>query len=327
MHTKLRRPAGSSLAQICCGLGIMLAMAGYAAERVELEAHPVSMNAEFGLLMARLGEGRLHQVDATLIEVPPGGQLPAGRHLAEEIIYIVSGEGYTDMWIDGAEKVRYHWQGGDLLSPSLNTWHQHVNTSDSMPARYVAISTRPITLNLFPDPEFVTSSDFVFEERWQQGITQEPEYTPEGGFESSEVVRMRVGHMLPDIDDRKLRQRRQGAWGITILPEGDLAGNHVLEMEVREKDGEEFTDEQAHLHHHPWEVVYIVLDGAGYSNIREPGGELGKLEWEAGDLFIVEANESHDNRARPGMRTRYLQVKAAGYFRGVGNVGGIVVED
>jgi hypothetical protein len=51
-----------------------------------------------------------------------------------------------------------------------------------------------------------------------------------------------------------------------------------------------------------------------------------RVNWQEGDLFIVEANEYHDNRARPQTRTRYLQVKAAGYFRGVGNVGGIVVE-
>lgn len=297
------------------------------ADIIGLKNYPVRLDDELGVSMARLGEGRLHQVDATLIELPPGGQLTPQRHLAEEIIYVVSGKGYTDMWIRDGEKERYTWQAGDLLSPSLNTWHQHFNASEREPARYIAISSAPITHNIFPQQEFLTSSDFVFEDRWQQGITQQPEYTPVGGFETSEVVRMRVGHLLPDIDDRKLRQRRQGAWGITILPEGDLAGNHVLEMEVREKDGEEFTDEQAHLHHHPWEVVYIVLDGAGYSNMRRKGEELRRVEWQEGDMFIAEANEFHDNRSQPNTRTRYLQVKAAGYFRGVGDVGGIVVED
>ncbi len=294
---------------------------------IRIADYPLSKDANLEVATARLGEGLLQQVDATLIELPPGGQLPPMRHLAEEIIYIVSGQGYTDMWISAEEKRRYEWQSGDLLSPSLNTWHQHFNASSEEPARYLAISSSPLTRNLFPEAAFLASSEFAFAERWEQGITQQPEYTPEGGFESSEVVRMRVGHVLPDIDDRKLRQRRQGAWGITILPEGDLAGNHVLEMEVREKDGEEFTDEQAHLHRHPWEVVYVALDGAGYSNVRRKGEDLRRIEWQAGDLFIVGANEAHDNRARPNTRTRYLQVKAAGYFRGIGDVGGIVVVD
>jgi quercetin dioxygenase-like cupin family protein len=292
-----------------------------------LADYPLILDEELGVSTAQIGVGRLHQVDATLIEIPPGGQSPAHRHLAEEIIYIVSGGGHTNMWVGTEDSThRYDWDAGDLLSPSLNTWHQHFNSSVDVAARYLSITTAPITQNIFPGHDFLSSSDFVFTERWEQGISQQPEYTPEGGFESSYVVRMLVGHQLPDLPDRKLKQRRQGAWGITIAPEGDLAGNRVLEMEVREKDGEEFTDEQAHLHHHPWEVIYVVLDGKGYSNMRREGEALRRVNWQEGDLFIVEANEYHDNRAQPNARTRYLQVKGAGYFHGVGNVGGIVLE-
>jgi quercetin dioxygenase-like cupin family protein len=294
---------------------------------VRLADYPLILDEELGLSTAKIGVGHLHQIDATLIEIPPGGRSPAHRHLAEEIIYVVSGTGHSNMWVGTEENThRYDWDAGDLLSPSLNTWHQHFNSSTHVAARYLSITTAPITQNIFPGLDFLSSSDFVFTERWQQGITQQPEYTPEGGFESSYVVRMLVGHQLPDLPDRKLKQRRQGAWGITIAPDGDLAGNRVLEMEVREKDGEEFTDEQAHLHHHPWEVIYVVLDGKGYSNMRREGEALRRVNWEEGDLFIVEANEYHDNRAQPNARTRYLQVKGAGYFHGVGDVGGIVLE-
>ncbi|MDH3547569.1 MAG: cupin domain-containing protein, partial [Gammaproteobacteria bacterium] len=250
------------------------------------------------------------------------------RHLAEEIIYIISGAGHTNLWVPSEDKVhRYDWQAGDLLSPSLNAWHQHFNASADNAVRFISITTTPIINNFFHDSDFIASSDFVFAERWEHATTQQPVYTPEGGFETSEVVRMRVGHLLPDLPDRKLRQRRKGAWGITILPEGDLAGNHVLEMEVREKDGEEFTDAEAHLHRHPWEVVYIVLDGQGFSYMQRKGESLRKVNWQEGDLFIAEANEYHDNRSAPNTRTRYLQVKAAGYFRGVGDVGGIVLKE
>ena len=223
------------------------------------------------------------------------------------------------------KKEQYNWKAGDLISPSLNTWHQHINTSDS-PARYVSFTTTPVSLNLYHNKQFINNSDFVFEDRWQYGISQKPEYTPEGGFESSTVVRMRVGHMLPNIVSRELKQRRKGAYGITILPEGDLAGNRLLEMEVREKIGGQFTDSEAHMHRHPWEVAYIVLDGAGYSNLQRTGESKRVLNWKKGDMYIIEANEYHDNRPREDMTTRYLQVKVSGYFHEVGNVGGIVIE-
>jgi quercetin dioxygenase-like cupin family protein len=292
-----------------------------ASEAIKLAQYPVKPDKEFGASIARIGEGRLHQLDATLVEIPPGGQLAPHRHLAEEIMYIVAGKGQTLMWNrEGGKKELYEWKAGDLLSPSLNAWHQHVNTSDT-PARYISFTTSPVALNLFHDPAFLSSSEFIFEDRWQQGITQKPEYTPEGGFESSTVVRMRVGHLLPDIVGRELRQRRKGAWGITITPEGDLAGNHLLEMEVREKKAGEFTDDEAHMHRHPWEVAYVVLDGAGYSNLQREGEPKRVLNWQKGDMYIVEANEFHDNRPKDSATTRYLQVKVSGYFHGVGNVG------
>jgi quercetin dioxygenase-like cupin family protein len=158
---------------------------------------------------AKLGVGRLQQIDATLIEIPAGGKSKPHQHLAEEIIYVVSGTGYTNMWVHSEDaQHRYDWDAGDLLSPSLNSWHQHFNPSADTAARYLSITTAPITQNIFPGLDFLSSSDFVFTERWEQGITQQPEYTPEGGFESSMVVRMRVGHQLPDLPDRPLKQRR-----------------------------------------------------------------------------------------------------------------------
>jgi quercetin dioxygenase-like cupin family protein len=295
-------------------------------ERIRLADYPVKQDNNYGAAIARIGAGRLHQLDATLVEIPPGGQLPPHRHLAEEIIYFVSGTGHTLMWNkQGGKKEQYNWKAGDLISPSLNSWHQHINTSDS-PARYVSFTTTPVSLNLYHNMQFINNSDFVFEDRWQYAIKQKPEYTPEGGFESSTVVRMRVGHMLPNIVSRELRQRRKGTYGITILPEGDLAGNRLLEMEVREKIGGQFTDSEAHMHRHPWEVAYIVLDGAGYTNLQRTGESKRVLNWQKGDMYIIEANEYHDNRPREDMTTRYLQVKVSGYFHDVGNVGGIVIE-
>lgn len=286
-------------------------------ETIRLNQYPLKQDKELGASIARIGEGRLHQIDATLIEIPPGGQLQPHRHLTEEIIYIISGKGHTMMWNrEGGKKERYEWTAGDLLSPSLNAWHQHTNTSDS-PARYISFTTTPVALNLYHDPAFLASSDFIFEDRWQQGITQKPEYRPEGSDGYADG-RMTVGHLLPNIVGRQLHNMRQGAWGITIRPEGDLVGNRLLEMEVREKKGD---DPEAHMHRHPWEVAYIVLEGMGYSNLQREGEPMRVLNWQKGDLYIVEANEFHVNRPQEDATTRYLQVKVAGYFHGVGNVG------
>ena len=57
-------------------------------EAFHLKQHSVEFDEELGAATARIDEGRLHQIDATLVEIPPGGKLPAHRHLAEEMIYM-----------------------------------------------------------------------------------------------------------------------------------------------------------------------------------------------------------------------------------------------
>ena len=284
-------------------------------ETFRLKQYPVTFNSDLGAATANLGEGRLQQIDATLVEIPPGGKLPAHRHLAEEMIYIVSGKGYSLMWNRSeGKKERYEWTEGDLLSPSLNAWHQHFNGSSDAPARYLSLTTSPLTENIFQNGSFLSSTDFRFESRWEKAVGQNPEYVG-NATEGSQTVRMNVGQLLPNLRNREMKDRGIGMSGITILPEGDMAGNQLLEMEVREYTS---ADAVGHYHRHLWEVVYFVLKGEGYSVLQREGEPERQIEWSEGDMFIVEANEYHDHRPRGGAGASRLQVKASGYFRRVG---------
>jgi quercetin dioxygenase-like cupin family protein len=310
-------------------IGALLAVAGYILlaggppvvaqqarnpELIRLKEHPLQQNQALGARAARLGEGRFHQVDVTVIEIPPDGSLPAHRHLAEEMIYIVSGSGYTMMWPrPEVRKERYEWKEGDLLSPSLNTWHQHFNGSATAPARYLSITTAPLTQNLFHNSAFLSASDFLFEDRWNRAVAQQPQYTPENTTGPTNV-RMKAGHLLPNLRGREMLRRSRDQLGITILPEGDMAANELLEMEVREFTAADGTTPQ---HRHVWETVYYVLKGDGYATLQKEGQPERRLDWTEGDLFLVEANEYHNHRPR-GIGGRFLQIKASGYFERVG---------
>ena len=300
---------------LVCSLDTAQAQTQSGPETIRLKDYPVEFDQELGVGISKLGEGRMHQVEVTLVEIPPGLQLPPQRHLAEEMIYVVSGQGYTLMWDrPGGKKERYEWKEGDLMSPTLNVWRQHFNPSPSQPARYLSVSTAPLTGKMFRNPGFVNSVDFSFDQRWKDSVAQAEARYIEGG-EGSASVRMKVGHLLPDLRNRFLKDRGAGMLGITIRPEeGDMANNSLLEMEVREFTRPESTSPQ---HRHVWETVYFILKGEGYATLQKEGGPDRTIDWAEGDLFLVEANEYHNHRAR-GPGGRFLQIKASGYFRDVG---------
>jgi quercetin dioxygenase-like cupin family protein len=290
-------------------------------EIIKLATYPVNLDPELGVLTADLGAGKLHQSDLTLVEIPPGGRTPPDRHLAEEVIYIVSGEGYTSMWMrDGDKPQRYEWKAGDLLSPSLYAWHQHFNTSTDTPARYISMTSTPLTRNLFHNEEFVTASGFMFEDRWQIGVTRQPAY------KRPDNIDMVAGHFLPDLPGRKL-QGKEGSLGITIRTTGDMAGNRILQTLVREYQGD---DPLLPLdgHTHPWEVAYLALEGEGTTLLKNGDKPARLVNWEKGDLYIVEANEYHDNGGRVGTvpkppYPRLMQMRPSGYFFGLGEHVGV----
>lgn len=273
----------------------------------------LKLDAALGVPAARIGVGKLHQVDVTVIEIPPGGKLAPHRHLAEEMIYIVSGKGYTEIWNSkSGKKQKYAWTEGDMLSPTLNAWHQHFNASNSTPARYISITTTPLTKNVFNNSAFLNANDFSFDDRWELSQREPQHY---GNAKTGpDTVRYVAGQLFPNLIHRDLGDRGSKMLGITIDPEGDMAGNQLFEVEVRQFTNPDSTSPE---HRHFWEVVYYILSGNGYVTMQKKGEAERRMNWKEGDLFIVEANEYHNHRPI-SIGARFLQFKASGYFRRVG---------
>ncbi len=296
------------------GSGRLMAQTKGADEIIHPKEIPLKLDAELGVPALRIGQSKLHQVDVTLIEIPPGGKIAPHQHLAEEMMLIISGKGYTEMWNGKAgKKVKYEWSEGDMLSPSLNVWHQHFNASSSTPARYLSITTAPLTDNVFKNSAFLNANNFSFDDRWNKSLRKEPQHFG-NAKEGPDSVRMIAGHLFPNLRNRDLGDRGEKMLGITIDPEGDMAGNQLFEVEVREFPQPDSTSPE---HRHLWETVYYILKGEGYATLQREGQPERRVDWKEGDMFLVEANEYHNHKPR-AVGARFLQFKASGYFRRVG---------
>lgn len=77
-------------------------------------------------------------LDVMAAEIEPGGHTGKHRHIFEELIYVVEGQGY-----DVHEDTQYPWQAGDLVCVPPMTAHQHFNTGDR-PAKLISVWPRQL---------------------------------------------------------------------------------------------------------------------------------------------------------------------------------------
>jgi oxalate decarboxylase/phosphoglucose isomerase-like protein (cupin superfamily) len=100
-------------------------------------------------------------------EIPPGGALSPENHLYEKLVYILSGVGATEIWPNGDEKRKMHfeWQRGSLFAIPLNARHRLINGSNE-PALFLAVTSAPLMMDLLHNVPFVFGCDYKFTDRF-----------------------------------------------------------------------------------------------------------------------------------------------------------------
>jgi len=198
-------------------------------------------------------EGTGETNDAYICEIPPGKSLKPQKHMFEELVYIVSGRGATTMWQDNGPKRTFEWQEGSLFSPPLNTNYQHFNGSGTQPARYLAVTSAPIMINLIHNIDFVFNCAYVFKDRFN---SEDDYFSKEGTWYAGRVWET---NFVPDAKNLNLIEwKERGAGGSQVrfqIAENTMCG-HVSQFPVG-------TYKKAH-YHGPGAHV-IILSGQGYS--------------------------------------------------------------
>ena len=270
--------------------------------------------------------------DGYLCEIPPGGQTNPQRYLFEEVVYVVSGEGETDIWLPGGARQTVKWKAGAVIGPPLNTWRQHRNRG-AAPVRLLAISNAPVVIDLFHNVDFVFNNDYVFRDRYNgdpdafgagpehihHKDTNPAESEQKGGVDTWESA------YIPDARSLGLfhsAERGKANSRIELQLADNTMQAHISEFEVG-------TYKKAHRHG-PGSHV-LVLNGRGYTLLWKgaiqysDATEHVRVEFTEGTLFVPPDGWFHQHFNTGGDPARYLAANWGGdgkwFMRALGGGG------
>jgi mannose-6-phosphate isomerase-like protein (cupin superfamily) len=276
----------------CASEGVPIVEA-FAINLHEVETAPwarMGANAAFVHL-----EGRGDFMSIFVVDLPPGGRTTPQRHLYEEVVYVLKGQGSTTIEVEG-ESHTFEWSTNSLFALPLNARYRHFNGSGRERARLVSANSLTIMLNIFHDPDFIFDNPAAFPDRMGR-----PGYF-EGEGERIETQPGRFmweTNFVADVANFKLEgwEKRGGRSSNMRFALADgVIHVHTSEMAVG-------TYKKGHRHGPDFHV--LLLSGTGYSLFWYEGDkDFRRVDWAPGVVFapVDKIFHQHFNTGREPAR-------------------------
>lgn len=246
-------------------------------------------------------------------EIPPGGALEPERHIYEELICILDGQGATEIWQEGGRKQMFEWGPWSLFSPPLNSWHRLVNGGKE-PVRFLGITNAPLIMNPYREPEFIFSCPYTFSNR----------YAGEDGFFVEGKKRYNTGisnvwetNFIPNIREAGLEDHERKGSGVKIT-QFEMSGNTLIGHLSAWPTGRYHK-----AHHHGPGALLLGLESRGYVLIwskelgHQPytnghGDHVVQMDWKQGSVYSPLDHWYHQHFNTGTQTARHLAVRYGG---------------
>ncbi|HEY3306340.1 MAG TPA: cupin domain-containing protein [Candidatus Binatia bacterium] len=257
-------------------------------------------------------------------EIPPAGALNPEKHLYEELIYVLQGNGSTEVWSDnGKTKLHFEWQQGSLFAVPLNCWHRLYNGS-ARPALFLSATSAPMMMDLLHDTNFIFGCDYIFDQRFDgraDYFFTTDKREERGGFVSWET------NFIADARSALVDPSEAKGAGVRITS-FDMGGStlvgHIAEWPV---------GRYHKAHFHQGGAVLLILRSEGYTLMwpQEAGerpylakrkNQVVKVDWREGSVVSPPTGWFHQHFNTGSEKARQLAFRYSGqsgkYLLGIG---------
>jgi len=243
-------------------------------------------------------------------EIPPGEALQPERHLYEEIVCVLEGQGATEVWQEGSPKQMFEWGAWSLFAPPLNTWHRLLNGGRT-PVKFLAVTNAPLTMDIFHSEEFIFNCPYNFTDR----------YTGADGFFNQGQKRYESGmqhiwetNFIADIQSASIDKREVKGAGVSIT-QFELADNSLIGHLAQWPAGRYHK-----AHYHGPGAILLGLQSSGYVLLwsKELGtrpyeagcrSEVVELKWKAGSVYCPPGGWFHQHFNTGPQPARHLALR------------------